>query len=130
MTRSGLLTRTERAPACTSAAGVFGMPPRLTAGRRHSPARQTDRMDPRLRAAVDASVRWYDDVFALHRIPVRVEDGLWVALRSPPPWHSAVKTLQPGIETGRAARAVAGFEHCSVADSFADLDLEPHGFTV
>jgi hypothetical protein len=87
-------------------------------------------MDPRLRAAVDASVRWYDDVFALHRIPVRVEDGLWVALRSPPPWHSAVKTLQPGIETGRAARAVAGFEHCSVADSFADLDLEPHGFTV
>ena len=87
-------------------------------------------MDPRLRAAVDASVRWYDDVFALHHIPVRVEDGLWAALGPPPPWHSAVKTLEPGIETTRVVRASAGQDHCAVADSFGDLDLAPHGFEV
>lgn len=87
-------------------------------------------MDPRLRAAVDASVRWYDDVFALHDIPVRVEDGLWAALGPPPPWHSAVKTLEPGIETARVVRATAGMDHCAVADSFGDLDLARHGFEV
>jgi hypothetical protein len=87
-------------------------------------------MDPRLRAAVDASARWYDDVFALHRIPVRVEDGLWSALGPPPPWHSAVKTLEPGIEALRVVRATAGFEHCAVADSFGDLELARHGFEV
>ena len=41
-------------------------------------------MDPRLRTAVDASRRWYDDVFGLHAIPVRVERGLWSALGQPP----------------------------------------------
>ena len=85
-------------------------------------------MDQRLRAAVDASRRWYDDVFALHGIPVRVDDGLWSALGPPPPWHSAVKTLEPGVETERVVGAVATFEHFSVADSFGDLAPERHGF--
>ena len=85
-------------------------------------------MDPRLRAAVDASRHWYDDVFALHGIPVRVDDGLWSALAPPPPWHSAVKTLEPGIETARVVRAVEGLEHCAVADSFGDLEPDRHGF--
>jgi hypothetical protein len=87
-------------------------------------------MDPRLRAAVDASARWYDDVFALNDVPVRVEDGLWCALGPPPPWHSAAKTLEPGVATERVIRAVAAFDHCAVADSFGDLDLARHGFEV
>jgi hypothetical protein len=87
-------------------------------------------MDPRLRAAVEASRQWYDDVFALHEIPVLVEDGLWSALGPPLTWHSAAKTLEPGVESGRVLRAVAALEHCAVADSFADLDLAPHGFEV
>jgi hypothetical protein len=87
-------------------------------------------MDPRLRTAVDASVSWYDDVFALHHIPVQRADGLWSALGPPPPWHSAVKTLRPGIETERVARAMRGFEHGTVADSFGDLDLAHDGFGV
>jgi hypothetical protein len=85
-------------------------------------------MDPRLLLAVDASRRWYDDVFELHGIPVRVEDGLWSALGRPPPYHSAAKTLEPGVELDRVLRAVAHLEHCSVADSFGDLALERHGF--
>jgi hypothetical protein len=87
-------------------------------------------MDPRLREAVDASRRWYDAVFALHGIGVRVEEGLWSALGPPPPWHSAVKTLEPGIGPGRVVAAAAGFEHCAVADSFGDLELDRHGFTL
>jgi len=73
-------------------------------------------------------MRWYDDIFALHGIPVGVEDGLWTALGPPPPWHSAAKTLEPGVDVDRVARAVAGSARCSVADSFADLALAPYGF--
>jgi hypothetical protein len=75
-------------------------------------------------------VRWYDDVFDLHRIPVRIDDGLWAALGPPPPWHSAVKTLEPGIDAARVLEAASRFEHCAVADSFGDLDLRRHGFEV
>jgi hypothetical protein len=85
-------------------------------------------MDPRLRGAVDASRRWYDDVFALHGVPVRVEDGVWSALGTAPPWHSSAKTLSPGIETQRVTAAVAVHEHCAVADSFGDLEPERDGF--
>ena len=97
------------------------MPARLT-------ARQTGRMDPRLRAAVDASRRWYDDVFALHGIPVRVFGGLWSGSGPPPPWHSAAKSLEPGVDTERVVQAVASLEHCTVADSFGDLELDRYGF--
>jgi hypothetical protein len=85
-------------------------------------------MDPRLRAAVEASAHWYDDVFALHRIPVRVEDGLWISLGPPPPWHSTAKTLQPGVGADRVAEAVGGLARCTVADSWGDLTLAPYGF--
>jgi hypothetical protein len=85
-------------------------------------------MDPRLRAAVDASRHWYDDVFALNGVPVRVEAGLWSALAPGPPWHSAAKTLEPGVGTARVLAAVETFEHGGVADSFGDLALRRHGF--
>jgi len=85
-------------------------------------------MDPRLRAAVDASRRWYDDVFALHGVPVRVEDDVWSALGTAPRWHSSAKTLAPGIDTVRVTAAVASQEHCAVADSFGDLAPEREGF--
>ncbi len=84
-------------------------------------------MDPRLRAAVDTSLSWYGDVFALHGIPTRSETGLWWALEPPPPWHSGVKTTMPGVEV---ARVFTVHEHGAVADSFCDLDLQPHGFEV
>ena len=86
-------------------------------------------MDPRLRAAVDASVRWYDDVFAVHGIPAVVEDGVWSARGRPPRWHSAAKTIDPSASEP-VLRAVEPFEHCSVADSFGALDLSGAGFSV
>ena len=86
-------------------------------------------MDPRLRAAVDASRRWYDDVFALHGLRARAVDGLWAALDPPPPLHSAVKTLDPGVAIADVLAAMEPHTHGTVADSFGDLDLEAHGFT-
>jgi hypothetical protein len=85
-------------------------------------------VDPRLRAAVDTSLAWYDDVFALHGIPTTQDDGgLWWALGPPPPWHSGVKTSEPGVGVDRV---LAVHQHGAVADSFGDLDLAPYGFTV
>src|SRR4051794_19281479 len=127
MTRSGLETRTARPPAWTSAAGGFAMGVTLAArtdedGVMEGPA------DPRLRAALDASRAWYDDVFALHGIATTTGDGLWWALADPPPWHSAAKTLEPGVPVDRVLDAVADRPSCAVADSFGDLDLGRHGF--
>ena len=91
-------------------------------------AGQTGRVDPRLRAGIDASLSWYDDVFTLHGIPTRTRQGLWSALGTPPPWHSAAKTVQPGVEADQVGLATDAFEQCSVADSFGDLSLDRHGF--
>ena len=79
-------------------------------------------------AGVRASLAWYEDVFAVHGIPARSDDALWWALAEPPPWHSAVKTLRPDVTSDRVLRAVEGFEHCSVADSYGTLDLAAAGF--
>jgi hypothetical protein len=58
------------------------------------------------------------------------EDGLWVAGAEPPRWHSAVKTIEPGVPPDTALRAMGRFPQGSVADSFGELDLEPSGFTL
>ena len=80
-------------------------------------------MDSRLRAAVDASVCWYEELFALHRIPHRMDDGLWWALAPPPPLHSAAKSVQPWATSELTLRRVATYPQCSVADSFGALVL-------
>src|SRR3954465_15089483 len=85
-------------------------------------------MDPRLRAAVDASVYWYDELFAVHGIGHRTAEGMWSALAPPPPLHSPAKSGQPWATPARAPPGGAAFEHCSVADSFGTLDLP--GFEV
>jgi hypothetical protein len=77
---------------------------------------------------VAASRRWYDDVFALHRIPVRSDDTLWWAEGPPPRWHSAVKTLRPTTNPTDVLRRMEPHPTGTVADSFGRLDLTSHGF--
>lgn len=86
------------------------------------------RTDPRLRAAIETSRRWYDDVVALHDIPSMVDDALWIALATPPPWHSAVKTLGPSASPEQVLAAMEQHPSGSVADSFGTLDLASAGF--
>ena len=85
-------------------------------------------MDQRLLAAIAASRRWYDDIFALHDIPVRSDPALWWAEATPPRWHSAVKTLAPTTDPSGTLHRMEPHPHGSVADSFGRLDLAPHGF--
>ncbi|QIG38865.1 hypothetical protein G5T42_04665 [Microbacterium sp. 4R-513] len=90
-------------------------------------------VDSRLAAAVAASRSWYDDVMALHGVPVTVTDALWVADGPVPPFHSTVLALRPDIDADAAAEAVrtrqrAGLPGGGIADCFADLDLAGHGF--
>ena len=75
-----------------------------------------------------ASVQWYDDVFAALGIPATRDDGLWVAGGAPPRWHSAVKTLRPGVPTTAVLDALAPFPRGTAADSFGDQDLRRRGF--
>lgn len=89
---------------------------------------RVDTADQRLRAAIGASLGWYEEVFAVHGIPTRCEDGLWRALGEPPRWHSAAKTLRPDVDPERVVEALAPFPGCGVADSFGTLDLSDHGF--
>lgn len=88
----------------------------------------TGPVDERLLAAVSASRRWYDDVFALHSIPVGSDESLWWAEGTPPRWHSAVKTLVPTTDPAAVLRRMEPHGAGAVADSFGLLDLAAHGF--
>jgi hypothetical protein len=84
-------------------------------------------MDPRLRAAVDASLGWYEDLCSLHGIGSSLEDGLWTALEQPPPLHSDAVTVQPGVTAAQVDGRLGGREHAGVKDSFTELDLSGLG---
>lgn len=89
--------------------------------------------DSRLAAAVAASRSWYDDVMALHAVPVTATDELWVAHGPVPPFHSTVLALRPALDADTVAEAIrnrrrSGLAYGSVADCFADIDLAARGF--
>ncbi len=85
-------------------------------------------MDPRLRTAVDASLAWYDAVFAAHGIATSVAETVWRCHGAPPPLHSAAVVVEPGAHPDAVLRAVDPWESCSVADPFAATDLSAEGF--
>jgi hypothetical protein len=86
-------------------------------------------MDPRLRAAVDASTGWYEDICAVHGIASVLRDGLWSAVGPPPPLHSGVVVVEPSV----TAEQVLERRHTTdggVKDSFASVDLAAHGLSL
>jgi hypothetical protein len=83
-------------------------------------------VSPALRAAVDASLLWYDALCALHGVPCGIEENVWCAYAPPPPLHSNAKTVEPGARPDRALAAVVG--HGSIADSFGAFDLTGEGY--
>ena len=82
--------------------------------------------DPALRAAVDASLSWYDALCAVHGVPCGIEDDVWCAYSPPPPLHSTAKTVEPGARPDRALAAISGVG--SIADSFGAFDLTREGY--
>ena len=84
-------------------------------------------MDLRLRSAVDASVGWYEDLCALHRVGSILADGLWSALDAPPPLHSDAVVVEPEVTAEQVLARLDGRERCGVKDSFATVDLAGEG---
>jgi len=84
-------------------------------------------VDPRLRAAVDASVGWYEDLCALHGVGSKLVDGLWSSLAPPPPLHSDAVVVEPAVTEHQVVAALEGRARCAVKDSFATMDLSDAG---
>jgi hypothetical protein len=86
-------------------------------------------VDPHVVAAADNNARWCNGVCRSHGVPTAMRAGLWVAARRSPEFYPDAVTLAPGMAAPDVLRDVDDGPGCSVKDSFADLDLAPHGFT-
>lgn len=87
-------------------------------------------MDPRLLAAVQNNACWCDIVSRSHALPTLVSEQMWIAPEGSPPLYPDAVTLAPHLAADSVLRRIDVSPGCSVKDSFADLDLSPHGFTV
>jgi hypothetical protein len=87
-------------------------------------------MDPRLVAAVQNNACWCDIVCRSHGVPTVRSEQLWVAPEGAPRLYPDAVTLAPQLAADFVLRGIDTGRGCSVKDSFADLDLSPHGFTV
>jgi hypothetical protein len=80
-----------------------------------------------IRQAVENNARWCDLVCRSHGITTSWKEGFWVSRQPSPRFYPEAITLQ-----GKLAPAEVIDElppgMCSVKDSFADLELEGHGF--
>lgn len=54
--------------------------------------------------------------------------GVWLVTGSPPPLFPDAVTLRRGVSADQIASVLSDRRTCSVKDSFADVDLAPHGF--
>jgi hypothetical protein len=87
-------------------------------------------VDARLRTAIDASIGWYDDLFALHGVRSTLDRGLYASDSAPPPLHSDAVVAEPSVTARRVLDRVADRSRCGVKDSFATLDLTGGGMRV
>lgn len=87
-------------------------------------------LDPRRAAAIAASRAWYQLTYGLHGVRHRIDDGLWIALDPPPPWHSGALTLRPGLSAAWVVAHLGPEFGLSVADDYADLDLSGFEYEV
>lgn len=101
---------------------------------------------PLLDRAVANNAAWCAAVCRVHGVPSHVADGVWRASGDPPPYYPRVVTLRPALAASRVAATVTGFDGAAVTgldgaavtgldaaavkDSYADVDLAPHGFGV
>jgi hypothetical protein len=79
-----------------------------------------------LDAAVAENAQWCTLICRLHGIESRVEDDVWRAVESPPPFYPASITLRRGIS---ASTILPAGPNLGIKDSYADLRLSEHGCT-
>jgi hypothetical protein len=73
---------------------------------------------------------WCDTVCATHGNPGVFSPGAWTTARRSPPLYPDAVTLDPAVTADEVLQRVDADAGCSVKDSFATLDLAPHGFGV
>jgi hypothetical protein len=81
-----------------------------------------------LAAAVADNAAWCEIVCAAQELAVRRDGAVWsVTSRSPDGYPDAI-TLSAGQDPSAVLRHIDTGPGCSVKDSYADVDLSPHGF--
>ena len=73
---------------------------------------------------------WCDTVCATHGSPGVFSPGAWTTPRRSPPLYPDAVTLAPTVTAEEVLQRIDADAGCSVKDSFATLDLAPHGFRV
>jgi hypothetical protein len=80
-----------------------------------------------VRRAVENNARWCDLVCRSHGITTSWQEGFWVSRQPSPRFYPEAITLQRSLAPAQVIEELpSGI--CSVKDSFADLELESHGF--
>ncbi|MCL3861068.1 hypothetical protein [Actinotalea sp. K2] len=102
---------------------MVAVPPRETKdGVRHRRTRLLD-------LAVLDNARWCHLVSATWGAPGTTDEDAWTSATRTPPGYPDAVTLRPGVSaTELLSRIDTSAPGCSVKDSYADLDLSPHGF--
>ncbi|MCM2576831.1 hypothetical protein [Streptomyces meridianus] len=82
-----------------------------------------------LAAAVQNNAEWCDAVCRSHGLPGAFGDRVWRSPRRTPVYYPDSVTLRPDAVPGDVLLGIDASPGCSVKDSYAGLDLTPHGFT-
>jgi hypothetical protein len=83
-----------------------------------------------LEAAIANNVAWCEIVCRMHGLEGRSVKGVWAVDRRPPAYYPDAITLSPSATPDDVLAIIDPSPGCAVKDSFASLDLEPHGFRV
>ena len=98
--------------------------------RRHiSPERAGMGAEALLHAAVINNARWCDAVCRSHGYPGEFSGRLWISAGHALPFYPNAITLSPGVTAAEATASQDPSRPFSIKDSFARLDLAPHGLT-
>lgn len=85
--------------------------------------------DPLLHAAVINNARWCDAVCRSHGYPGQFTGRLWTSVRHALPFYPNVITLSPDATVAEVTAGQNPSRPFAIKDSFARLDLAPHGLT-
>ena len=86
--------------------------------------------DPLLHAAVINNARWCDAVCRSHGYPGQFTGRLWTSVRHALPFYPNVITLSPDATAAEVTDGQNPSRPFAIKDSFARLDLAPHGLTL
>jgi hypothetical protein len=85
--------------------------------------------------AVLNNIRWYEAIFDAHGLSSTLDGMVWMSHEAPPPFHSNLVVLSPSTSGADIEGYVLDLQGVlrhrgwSMKDSYARLDLSPHGFT-